>query len=55
MNAEKSSFARNEQDNVGFKITREGIMPLRDKVEAVKNIANPSTKKQLQRFIGLIN
>ena len=30
-------------------------MPLPDKVEAIKNIAVPTTKKQLQSFIGLIN
>ena len=30
-------------------------MPLPDKVEAIKNITVPITKKQLQSFIGLIN
>ena len=30
-------------------------MPLPDKVEAIKNIAVPTTKKQLRSFIGLIN
>ena len=40
---------------LGFKITREGIIPLPDKVEAIKNIAVPTTKRQLQSFIGLIN
>ena len=30
-------------------------MPLPDKVEAIKNIAVPKTKKQLRSFIGLIN
>ena len=30
-------------------------MPLPDKVEAIKNIAVPITKKQLRSFIGLIN
>ena len=30
-------------------------MPLPDKVEAIKNVAVPTTKKQLQSFIGLIN
>ena len=50
MNAEKSFIARNELEKA-----REGIMPLPDKVEAIKNIAVPTTKKQLQSFIGLIN
>ena len=30
-------------------------MPLPDKVEAIKNKAVPTTKKQLRSFIGLIN
>ena len=55
VNAEKSFFAKSELDYLGFKITREGIMPLPDKVEAIKNIAVPTTKKQLRSFIGLIN
>ena len=30
-------------------------MPLPDKVQAIKNIAVPTTKKQLRSFIGIIN
>ena len=55
MNAEKSFFARNKLDYLGFKITREAIMPFPDKVEAIENIVNPTTKKSLRSFIGLIN
>ena len=55
MNAEKSFFARDELEYLGFKITREGMMPLPDKAEAIKNIAVPKTKRQLRSFIGLIN
>ena len=36
-------------------MTREGIMTLPHEVEALKNIAVPTTKKQSQSFIGLIN
>ena len=55
VNAEKSFFTRNELEYLGFKITGEGIMPSPNKVEAIKKIAFPTTKKQLQSFIGLIN
>ena len=55
MNAEKSFFVRDELEYLGFKIIREGIMPLPDKVEAIKSIAVPKTKRQLRSFIGLIN
>ena len=30
-------------------------MPSLDKVESILNIVDPTTKKQLQSFIGLIN
>ena len=55
VNAEKSFFAKGELEYLGFKITRDGIMPLPDKVQAIKNIAVPKTKKQLRSFIGVIN
>ena len=44
VNVEKSFFARNKLEYLGFRITRQGIMPLPDKVEAIKNIALPTTK-----------
>ena len=49
----KSFSATNELEYVGFRIT--GIIPLPGKVEAIKNIAVSTTKKQLRSFIGLIN
>ena len=55
MNTEKSFFARNELEYLGFRITRQGItMPLPDKVEAIKNIAVSTTKRELKNIIGLI-
>ena len=54
VNAEKSFFARNELEYLGFRITRQGIMPLPDKVKPIKNIAVPTTKRQFRSFIELI-
>ena len=51
MNAEKSFFDRNKLKYQGFKITRLGIIPLPDKVEAIKNLVVPTTKKQSRNFI----
>ena len=45
VNTEKSIFARNKLEYQGYKITRQRITPLPDKVEAIKNIAVPTTKK----------
>ena len=55
MNAEKTFFARNELEYLGFKIPRECILLLLDKVEAIKTIAVPTPKKQLRTFIGFAN
>ena len=45
----------NKLECLDFKNPCHCIMPFPDKVEAIKNIAVPTTKKQLQKFIGLIN
>ena len=55
VNADKSFFAQDQLEYLGFKITRNGIMPLPDKVQAIQNLAVPTTKKQLRSFIGVIN
>ena len=55
VNAEKFFFARIELEYLGLKISMEGIMPLPDKVETIKNIVVPTTKKQLRALIGFIN
>jgi transposase InsO family protein len=55
INALKSFFGKTEIEYLGFWITRTGIRPLIKKVEAMRNIAPPKTKKELRRFIGLVN
>ena len=55
VNIGKSFFARGELEYLGYWITREGIMPLAKKVEAIQNIAAPKTKRQVRSFVGLVN
>jgi hypothetical protein len=55
VNATKSFFCKEQLEYLGYWITREGIQPLAKKVEAILNIAPPETRKQLRRFIGMIN
>ena len=55
VNANKSFFAKTELEYLGYWITREGIMPVPKKIKAISNIAIPKNKKQLRRFIGMIN
>ena len=45
-NAEIPFFTRNGLQYLGFRITGQGIIPLPDLVEAIKNIAVPTTKVQ---------
>ena len=47
--------ARDNFEYLGIKITRQGLMPLPDKVQAFYHIAVPTNEKQLRRFIGEIN
>ena len=55
VNISKTKFVREELEYLGYWITRNGIKPLSAKVEAINNIAPPTTKKQLRRFIGMVN
>ena len=54
INAEMPKFAKDRLEYLGF-VTRQGIMPLPDKVQAIKDIAVPTNKKQLRSFIGVIS
>ena len=49
VNTKNSFFTRNELEHLGFKITRKGIMPLPDKVQAIKDIAVPTNVYKLYR------
>jgi transposase InsO family protein len=54
-NITKSFFAREELEYLGYWITRDGVKPLSKKVEAISNIAPPKTRKELRRFVGMVN
>ena len=55
VNAPKSFFARDQVEYLGFIITRTGIKPQPKKVEAIQKIAPPKDKRELRRFIGMVN
>lgn len=55
VNANKSFFAKSELEYLGYWVTRNGIQPISKKVDAMLQIAPPKTKKELRRFIGMIN
>ena len=55
INADKSTFCAIEIEYLGFWITRQVVQPMTNKIEAIQNIARPATRRQLRRFIGMIN
>ena len=55
VNALKSFWAVKEVDYLGFKLTTQGVLPQPRKVKAIKQLATPKNKKELRRFIGMVN
>src|SRR5210317_1987253 len=55
VNAKKSFFAKGELEYLGYGITRQGIQPLPKKVQAIKNLATPTTTKQVRHVVGMVN
>ena len=55
VNANKLHFAKYEIKYLGYWITQDGIQPLPKRVEALQNIPPPKNKKQLQRFLRMVN
>ena len=55
VNAKKSFFGKDSLEYLGYWVTREGIQPLETKVSAIRKIEAPTNKKQLRRFISLVN
>jgi hypothetical protein len=55
INVEKSLFLQEEMEFLGHKVCSEGIAPLATHVQAVREFKQPSTQKELQIFLGLVN
>jgi hypothetical protein len=54
VNAAKSTFCALEIEYLGYVLTREGIKPQSNKVQAILTIKPPSGVKQLRHFLGII-
>jgi hypothetical protein len=55
LNFEKCEFGRDQVQFLGHTVSAEGVVPLVDHVQAVKQFPQPTTRQELQRFLGLIN
>ena len=55
VNLAKSKLVKDKLDYLGYTLTSKGIIPQTKKVEAILRILPPKNKKQLRRFLGMIN
>lgn len=54
-NVNKCTFLKNKVSYLGHLVTGNGIKPNPAKIEITKTHPTPTTKKQLQSFMGLVN
>ncbi len=54
INADKSKFCALEAEYLGYILTREGIKPQSNKVQAILALAPPRNIKKLSRFLGMV-
>ena len=54
VNRAKCVLGVSELDFLGFHVDQTGIVPLPDKVEAIRATKAPTTVKELQRFLGMV-
>ena len=54
VNADKSKFCAHETEYLGYILTRDGIKPQSNKIEAILAIHPPTNVKELRRFLGMV-
>jgi hypothetical protein len=55
VNISKSKIAVQELEYLGCWLTPQGIHPMSNKVESIKNLLAPKTVKQVRSFLGMVN
>lgn len=55
INVAKCEFGKSELCFLGYLVTRNGLLPNPERIEAVRNIKLPETIHELSQFLGLIN
>ena len=55
INISKCELGKPTLEYLGHKVTSTGISPLPTKVEAIKEFPQPTTQRQLRRFLGIVN
>lgn len=54
-NKQKCKMKKPEVEYVGHVFSKDGVRPTEDRVKAIKNLPKPENKKDLQRFMGMVN
>jgi transposase InsO family protein len=55
INVGKCVFGQESVEFLGHRVSAAGVLPLADRVAAIKQFPSPNTVKELQSFLGLIN
>jgi hypothetical protein len=55
INPDKCVFGVTEVNFLGYRVDQEGIAPLPEKVQAIKEFPEPTSQKPLRRLLGMIN
>ena len=55
INATKSTFCSSELKYLGYVINRKGILPHKQKVDAILQMKEPENRRALRRFLGMVN
>ena len=55
VNAQKSFFGQSQLEYLGYWITRDGICRYQRKCKRSEILMTPKTRKELRRFIGMVN
>ena len=55
INLKKSEFEKTEMDFLGHHVTKQGILPLAEKMAAIRDFPQPENLKELRRFMGMAN
>ena len=54
LNMDKTSLGLSHIEVLGYHLSADGILPLKDKVSAMKNFPLPTTVKSLRQFLGMV-
>lgn len=55
INVSKCHFGKSEVKFLGYLVSSAGIVPLPEKVEAIRQFPKPQNVRQLRRFLGMLN